>query len=122
MRTVSVAVAACAVLLGVAAATPVRAADKNKDLIVGKWRAEKDGAVMTVEFTKDGAMKLNAEKGGQKINFDGKYKFVDDDNIEVEMTFMGQTKKEKNKVAINKDELTLTDPEGKVETFKKVAK
>jgi len=117
MRTLCVA-AACALLL--TAGSALRAADKNKDLIVGKWEAERNGAKIVVEFTKDGDMKMKVEKGGQTFDAAGKYKFIDDDNVELEMTAQGQTKKDKNKVAVTKDELTFTNAQGKEEKFKRV--
>ena len=85
---------ALCVLLCVAAWAPLFAGDKPKDLIVGKWEpAEKKEMGATLEFLKDGKLKVSVGT----INVDGTYKFVDDTNVEVEMTFMGQTQKEKLK-------------------------
>jgi len=89
------------------------AQDKPKDLIVGKWQAkEKVGdkeIVATIEFNKDGTMKVTAEG----FNFEGKYKLVDDETLETEVTIAGQTKKDTDKIKITKDKITLTDKNGK---------
>jgi uncharacterized protein (TIGR03066 family) len=92
-------------------------APKPKDLIVGKWTSKQkimDKEIeATVEFTKDGGLKMSF--GG--INLDGQYKFLDDDNIEMEMTFNGQTKKQKIKVEVTKDKLTTTSEKGMKDEF-----
>jgi len=108
---------AVGVVLCIAVGTPLVAADKPKDLIVGKWEpTEKKDQTPVIEFTKDGKVKISI----QQLKIEGTYKFLDDNNMEVETTFMGQTKKEKMKVEVTKDELTTTDPKGEIEKFKRV--
>jgi hypothetical protein len=91
-----------------------------KDMIIGKWETtQKQGDVevkITVEFTKD-EVKMSA----MGLDFPpGKYKWVDNDNIEVTMKGPdGKEKTEKSKVKVTKDELEMPDPEGKVTKFKR---
>jgi len=88
-------------LAGRAAAAP-----KNAELIVGKW----DIGMNTVfEYKKDGTFVMTI--GTVALN--GKYKFIDDNTMEVEITVGDKTKKNRLKVAIQGDEMTTTDPEGK---------
>jgi uncharacterized protein (TIGR03066 family) len=111
-----------AVCLLILAGLPGTFADdpKPKDAIVGKWICtEGETKDALVEFTKDGVVKVSLKLGDQDLKFEGKYKFLDDDNIEVEITAGGETHKEKNKVKISKDDMTLTDPKGKEEKFKR---
>jgi len=96
---------------------------KPKDLIIGKWEVDaKDipkelaGMKPTIEFKTDGTTVMTAGP----MTMGGKYKFVSEDDVEVEMSFAGITKKEKNKVKVTADELTTTDEKGKVEKYKKV--
>jgi uncharacterized protein (TIGR03066 family) len=91
---------------------------KNQDLIVGKWEAKQSVGgkeiTLTTEFAKDGKMKV----GMGPITMEGKYKFVDDNNIEVEMEMMGQKKTEKNKIeTLTKEKMVLVDPQGKKQEF-----
>jgi len=92
--------------------------DKPKDLIVGKWKGKEkmpDGKEVDVkvEFTKDGTVKMTQGD----LTIDGKYKFVDDNNIEMEATILGQTQKQKMKVEVTKDKLKTTDEKGDVDEF-----
>jgi uncharacterized protein (TIGR03066 family) len=106
----------CLILL-VAVWAPLGAADKPKDLIVGKWEpVENKGQAPTIEFTKDGKLKISIAQ----MTIEGTYKFLDDNNVEVEISFMGQTQKEKMKVECTKDEMTTTDSKNKAEKFKRV--
>jgi uncharacterized protein (TIGR03066 family) len=92
------------------------AGDKPKDLIVGKWEpAEKNAMTPTIEFTKDNKLKISVPQAN--LTVEGTYKFVDDNNVEVEISFMGQTQKEKLKVEVTKDSLTTTDSKGKNDKF-----
>jgi hypothetical protein len=92
---------------------------KPQDLIIGKWKAKKQVGPQkkeiegTVEFQKDSTLKIAAE--GHEIS--GKYVFVDDNTIEVEMTLLGMTKKDKSKVSVTKDTLTVTDSKGEATTY-----
>jgi len=116
MTAVRSLLAVCLILC-VAMSAPLVAADKAKDLIIGKWEpAGNQGQVPTIEFTKDGKLKITI----QQMTIEGTYKFLDDNNVEVEISFMGQTQKEKMKVECTKDEMTTTDSKNKAEKFKRV--
>jgi uncharacterized protein (TIGR03066 family) len=112
MRVARLAVMASLVVILAASLSPLRAADKPKDLIVGKWKPTKEKDKDSVlDFQKDGKLKitLNAE-----LSIDGSYKFLDDDTMEVELTFKGKTDTIKMKVKVTKDELITTqDKNGK---------
>ena len=99
---------------------PAPADDKPKDLIVGKWMGKDGPAEITIEFIKDGSLTVQAKAGDQKFELKGKYKVLDDKNLEVEITFMNETKKEKNEFTVTKEKLTLTDPKGKKQEFTRV--
>jgi uncharacterized protein (TIGR03066 family) len=93
-------------LLVLSSAPGTAQANKNKELIVGKW----DIGMSTVfEYRKDGTMLMTIGK----VEVPGKYKFVNDDTIEVEITLMGKTRSNRLKVVIKEDEMTTTDPDGK---------
>lgn len=106
--------------------TSINAADKddNKTLIVGKWEVSKadDGTVpagATIEFTKDGKMKMNAKKDGKEENREGTYTVEkealtlimkrDDGDRTVKITIK----------ALSATELTVEGPDGKSVSFKK---
>jgi uncharacterized protein (TIGR03066 family) len=98
--------------------------DKPKDLLVGKWQSKEkvgDTEVMTtIDFQKDGKLKIEAAFGDKKVNIDGKYNVVDDNTIETEVTSMGETKKEKSKFTVTKDKLVMEDKNNKKTEFTRV--
>jgi uncharacterized protein (TIGR03066 family) len=100
-------------------AAPASAAETAKDLIVGKWQPTAAGGEKAIiEFTKDGKLKIVADK----VSFDGTYKFLKDDQLEITTSIKGQESTVKLTVKVTKDELT-TKEEGKndpPETFKRV--
>jgi len=61
----------------------------NEDLIIGKWEAtKKEGDVemkMTVEFMKDGKLKMGIVAGPVNMAVDGTYKWADKDTLETTM-------------------------------------
>jgi uncharacterized protein (TIGR03066 family) len=96
---------------------------KPQDMIVGKWQGkQQEGGItvdLTIEYNKDGTLKASGEAMGMKMEGTGKYKFLDDNNVEQEITMMNKTQKEKVKVAFNKDKMTQTDEKGKSVEFTK---
>jgi len=85
----------------------------SKDLLVGKWKGKNQGSTVDsiLEFTKDG--KVKKEAIGVDSVSTGTYQWIDKDNIEVSLTMPGgKTITEKNKVDLNKETLTLTNPQG----------
>jgi uncharacterized protein (TIGR03066 family) len=117
MKTLGFALVACVLLF-----LPACSGGKNADKIVGTWEATKGEmpAGSTVEFTKDGKMKINIKAGGQTVSVEGTYK-VDGDKLTT--TGKGPDGKEKTEtVKIKKltdKELALEDDKGKTEEFKK---
>jgi uncharacterized protein (TIGR03066 family) len=109
---------------------PAFGADSAKELIIGKWQPndkdnvkEKDNVKATVEFTKDGKIKIVADA----YSLEGTFKFLNDNQIEVTMPIAGKDSIVKLTVKVTKDELTTTDEtkddkakDKKVETFKRV--
>lgn len=110
-----------------------------KSLIVGKWdMTEKEGKAQKkdghVEFTEDGKVLMVESGGGQSMKLNGAYKFLDDDNIELEIEnpFADLAKEGKNievkveglkmklKVSVTADELTTTNEKGQVSKFKRI--
>jgi uncharacterized protein (TIGR03066 family) len=93
---------------------------KPKDLIVGKWApTDLERKDRTLEFTKDGALKIVVKGKGLSYSAEGKYKFTDDQTLEI--TLNAGKKAEKVTIkTITKSQLVLVDPKGKAETFKKV--
>ncbi len=91
---------------------------KPKDQIVGKWEAAeadpKKGGGMTVEFKKEGDVVMSVGA----MNISGKYKFPQDDVVEIEIEKLGKKDAKKMKVDIKGDELTTTEVDGKKEVTK----
>jgi uncharacterized protein (TIGR03066 family) len=79
---------AAALLVAVLAAAPAVADEKiDKKNLVGVWEGAKDGALppgATIEFTKDGKLKMSIEVMGKKNNLVGTYK-VDGNKLTVTM-------------------------------------
>lgn len=87
----------------------------SRDQLVGKWKGRNEGSTVDniTEFTKDG--KVKREAIGVDSVSTGTYKWIDNDNIEVSLTMpSGKTITEKNKVKIEGQSLTLSNPQGSV--------
>ncbi len=87
----------------------------SKDLLIGKWKGKNQGSTVEsiLEFSKDG--KVKKEAIGVDSVSTGTYQWIDNDNIEISLTMpTGKTITEKNKVNIDKQTLTLTNPQGSV--------
>ena len=93
-------------------------AAKPQDLIVGKWETSGAfGKVETAEFTKEGTALLPIPL--LNVRVEGKYKFVDDQHIEIE--YPGK-KSQRVQVVVTKETLTLTEDESKFQRIFKRAK
>src|SRR5438128_451472 len=116
MRLRLLAGLAVVALLAVAV-RPALAAEKPQDLIVGKWQPSDAKDKATLEFLKDGKLKITSDQ----FTVDGSYKFIDDKTMEVKIAFGGQEMAVKLKVTVAKDDLTMQE-EGKEkkDTFKRV--
>jgi hypothetical protein len=104
LATLGVFATLCLLLASVASF----AQTEPKDLLIGKWETrEKMGdqeLKITVEFTKD-----TVKASWDMKSIEGKYKWLDKENIEV--TMVGQDGKDvtdKSKISVTKDELILT--------------
>ena len=87
----------------------------SKDLLIGKWKGKNQGSTVDsiLEFSKDG--KVKKEAIGVDSVSTGTYQWIDNDNIELSLTMpTGKTITEKSKVNIDKQTLTLTNPQGSV--------
>jgi uncharacterized protein (TIGR03066 family) len=97
----------------------------NAKKIIGLWEVTKgEGAPpgSTVEFSKDGKLKVHAKVGDKEINIDGTYK-VEGDKLTVTLTFEGKTIMETNKIKkLTEQQLIVEDEKGKVEEFKRIEK
>jgi uncharacterized protein (TIGR03066 family) len=112
MQAVRVFAAALVVSLFLVAGSSI-AAPKNAELIVGKWDI---GMNTIMEYKKDGGFVMTV--GNVVIN--GKYKFISDDTIDIEIMVGDKAKSNKLKIAIKDDEMTTTDPDGKMNKLKRV--
>jgi uncharacterized protein (TIGR03066 family) len=121
LKLLAVGVAFC--LAGTSAAADEKKADNTK-LAVGKWDVTttheggppKGG---TVEFTKDGKIKVSSDQGGMNPAFDGTYKI---DGAKLVLTFKIGGKDEAVDLTIDKlDDKTFatTSKHGKVELTRK---
>jgi uncharacterized protein (TIGR03066 family) len=98
------------VLLGLLTAVAgLQAQDKPQDLILGKWDPVDEKGKSTVEFLKDGKLRISA----QQLTLEGSYKFLDDKTIETRVIFAGKEEKGlKLAIKVTKDELVTTHLEG----------
>jgi uncharacterized protein (TIGR03066 family) len=102
-----------------------QAEDKPQDIIVGKWSPTKEANKgMSLEFTKEGVIKVDIKAEGLSLDLKGTYKFIDDKTIEV--TLENPLKKDEEKTdkltikSIAADKMVLIGPDGKEEEFKPV--
>ena len=90
----------------------------SRDGLIGKWKGKNQGSTREsiMEFTKDG--KVTKEAIGVDSVSTGTYQWIDNDNIEISLTMpAGKTITEKSKVNVNKQTLTLTNPQGSVGNY-----
>ncbi len=96
------------------------AADRPDELIVGKWGPANGKDKGTVEFAKNGKLSVKGkDDDGKDFDVGGTYKFIGDDALDVVLTVAGEVKKERLKVKVDKDELSLTDSKKRTQTFKR---
>ena len=89
--------------------------------ILGTWVITKGEAPpgATVEFTKDGKMKLRAQLGEKELAIDGTYT-LQGDTITSHLSFGGQKKTETDKIKkLTDKELIVEDDKGKVQEYKR---
>jgi uncharacterized protein (TIGR03066 family) len=107
--------------------TGTAVAADNKELILGKWSPEEakgKGFDITIEFAKDGVLKMSFNANGKNFDLSGKYKFTDDKTVEVTVSapFAKEESKSEKMVikSISGDDMVITDKDGKDQKFKKV--
>jgi hypothetical protein len=110
----------CVCLIGVLCLflTSCGGGSNSKDLLIGTWKGKNKGSTVEslMEFTKDGKVK-NEAIGVDSVSH-GTYQWIDNDNIEISLTMpAGKTITEKSKVAVTKQALTLTNPQGSVGSY-----
>jgi uncharacterized protein (TIGR03066 family) len=117
--------AALAVALAVTAAPADDKAEKiDGRKLVGKWRPTgknvAEGVKAVIEFTKDGKIAIEMEKGDQRKSVKGAYKLTGD-KLALSLDRGGKEDKETMTVTkLTDDDLVMEDPKGKVDTFKRV--
>jgi uncharacterized protein (TIGR03066 family) len=125
MRIVWTAAVACLALalLGSAHAGDKKAVDKAK--LVGVWEVSKGETLPaggTIEFTKDGKLKIMLMAEGKTISADGTYT-VDGDKVKTVTKFEGKEHAETIQVQMPTDNTLVTiDEKGKKDEFKRKAK
>lgn len=96
---------------------------ENKAKIVGKWEPAKgtdlpEGAEVTIEFTKDGKVKVAFTLKGKTTNLDGTYKVTGDQLVVTMQDPGGTERKETNTITkLTAKELETKDEKGKTEKF-----
>lgn len=116
----------CCLVLSVLLLTTTLAAAQDKidgKLIIGKWEpaTAPQGAKMTMEFTKDEKIKVNAEFNGQKINMEGSYK-LDGNKLALKMTIEGRPEVSTTLkvLKLNDKEMVTQEGDKKEETLKRL--
>jgi uncharacterized protein (TIGR03066 family) len=92
--------------------------DSIRDLIVGKWEPKQNQMVgAVVEFKKNGKILVSA----QQISFEGTYKFVTKDQIELKLAVGGAEQSVKVNIKLTRNEMTATEiGKNTTETFKRI--
>ena len=128
MNRLRVMVLGCVAVVLAAAPAPAKDKDESKkapagkvqELILGKWEASREvnkkKVAVTMTFRKDNTIRgMLAD-----VPFEGTYRFLKDNEMEMTLTLMGKTDTEKVKVEVSEEELVLTPPKGQPDKFKRV--
>jgi uncharacterized protein (TIGR03066 family) len=130
MNALRTVLASCVVLAAVAVGgRPINGAedtDANKQKIVGTWEmvksSEKSGLPpgSTVEFTKDGKMKIKAKVQDKELVVEGKYSIEGDKLVSSATGADGKEQKDTDTITkLTDKELVLKGSKGEVTEFKK---
>jgi uncharacterized protein (TIGR03066 family) len=116
------AVAVVFVLGAVAAAEERKAADVDKNKLVGTWEAVKGSETLplgsTIEFGKDGKLKMTVKEGDKSQVLEGTYT-VAGDSIKVTLKMGDKSHTETLKVTVSDTELVTIDEMKKKDVLKK---
>jgi uncharacterized protein (TIGR03066 family) len=97
----------------------------NAKKLVGLWEVTKGEDVpkgTTVEFTKDGKLKLHAKVDDKDLNASGTYK-VEGNKLTVTVEFGGKSDTHTDTISkLSDDQLILENDKGKTTEFKRVTK
>lgn len=97
-------------------------ASRPQDLILGKWQnTDSKGRIQSFEFDKDATVRFS-EVRIKNVLIPGKYKWIGDDQVEIEYTvpIFNVIKVEKFKIEVKRDDLAATDDGGRKHEFKRV--
>jgi uncharacterized protein (TIGR03066 family) len=87
--------------------TPIFAQEKTADLLIGRWEGKgKEGdkeITLVLEFTKDNKMRMSWEGA----TAEGTYKLNSETEIEITVSYMGETTTGKSTVTVDKEALTI---------------
>jgi uncharacterized protein (TIGR03066 family) len=91
--------------------------------LVGVWEITNNKEAppgATIEFTRDGKMKMRAKLGEKELKIDGTYE-LKGETIVSKLSFGGKTKIESSKIRkLTEKELVIVDEKGKVEEYKRL--
>jgi uncharacterized protein (TIGR03066 family) len=101
-------------------------ADKPGDQLAGKWvtrdKLDDVGVGITLEFAKDGTLKVETRAGTRTDKLAGKYKVADGGTIEIEIKRDDKVQKDRYTFKVSDDKLTLTNAAGKSAEYTRVTK
>jgi uncharacterized protein (TIGR03066 family) len=132
MKTLGMALAALLMsgLAGLAVADEKKddkKTEETKKKLVGVWIAQEGGdmpAGSTLEFVKDGKLKITVKVGDKTIDVEGTYEITGEETLKVTSKDPeGKERTEKIKITkLSESELVTLDEKDKKDTFKKKAK
>lgn len=115
----------CVAILGVAMAACVGSAhaqDDNGKKIVGVWEVTKSASELppgtTVEFTKDGKLRIALKKDGTELAIDGSYK-VEKDKLMIKVKLSEEVDSTSTIKKLTDDALEIEDKDKKLDVLKK---
>lgn len=90
-----------------------------KSEILGKWEPQEEGLKGKGVVSELTASEFKT-RGPTGIELVSPYRFVADDNVEVETTMFGKKFKHQYKVVVNGDEMTWTEEKGPTKKLKRI--
>jgi uncharacterized protein (TIGR03066 family) len=109
-------------VLGAVATVELKAADVDKNKLVGTWEAVKGSETVpvgsTIEFGKDGKLKMTIKQGDKSQTLEGTYT-VAGDSVKATLKMGDKEHSETLKVTVSDTELVTIDEMKKKDIFKK---
>lgn len=87
----------------------------SKPAIIGEWRSE----IVNLHFRRDGSVSQICPRGESTVEYSGKYAFIDDTRIQMEMELRRAPLRGVFGVSVKGDQLTLIDEDGNILVFKR---